>query len=168
MFSKNLAPESKVWVYQSSRNFTDVEANVIKQRINSFVNQWVSHGAKVEGDGALLYNRFVVLAADEYNVSLGGCSIDSSVHFIRQLAVDFNADFFDRWQVSYIQNNHVESCSREQFETLVLSGIVNDDTIVFNNLVANKQQLETKWKVAFKESWLKNLVPASTSFPSTL
>lgn len=45
------------------------------------------------GDGFVMYNRFVVLMADESEVGVSGCSMDASVHFIKGLAAEFNTNF---------------------------------------------------------------------------
>jgi hypothetical protein len=45
---------------------------------------------------------------------------------------------------------------------------VNDDTIVFNNLVQTKRDFEAKWQVPYKDSWLKNLETTHTSFSTML
>ena len=166
--NNQLSPLSKVWIYQSNRPFTETEAAILTERINSFVKQWTAHKLEVSGDGALLYNRFIVLMADETHVGVSGCSVDSSVHFIRNIGTEFNVNFFDRWNIAYKKNGEVLSCSREEFSKLVETGIITDETIVFNNLVQTKAELETKWEVAYKNSWVKNLGAVNTSFSSVL
>lgn len=165
----NLLPShSKVWVYQSVNPFTETEAQIISEKVKQFVRQWTAHKEQVTGDGFVLYNRFVVLMADESAVGVSGCSMDASVHFIKGLANEFNTDFFDRWNIAYMENDKVVSCNRADFEKLVESGTVNDDTFVFNNLVQTKKDFETNWKVPYAKSWLKNLVQTHTSFSSVL
>ena len=166
--NNQLSPESKAWVYQSSRLFTDAEAIVITDKIKGFVNQWTAHKMEVTGEGILLYNRFIILLADETHVGVSGCSVDASVHFIRNIGQDFKTNFFDRWLIAYKQHDEVHTAPRAEFEKLVESGEVNDETIVFNNLVQTKAELESTWQVPFKDSWLKNLSAAHTSFNSIL
>lgn len=168
MFTKDLSPDSKVWVYQSSRKFTNQEEEAILPLIKKFVADWTAHKLQVEGEGLLLYNRFVVLAADEKNVGVSGCSIDSSVHFIRSLQTAFHTNFFDRWNIAYENGEEVESCGRTEFENLVSAGTIQDETIVFNNLVATKAEFDSRWKIAYKNSWLKNLAATHTAFTSVL
>lgn len=168
LINNQLSPASRVWVYQSSRDFTTAESVIISNKINSFINQWTSHKLDVTGHGSLHYNRFIVLMADETHVGLGGCSVDSSVHFIRQLEKDFNTKLLDRWRIAYKHEDTIKTCSREELEHLITTGEVNDETIVFNNLVQTKSEFETQWHQAFKHSWLKNLSAAHTSFNSIL
>ncbi len=168
MIENQLSPLSKVWVYQSSRAFNEDEGLVISQKIKDFVQQWTSHKLEVSGDGGLVYNRFVILMADETLVGVGGCSIDSSVHFMRSLGQEFRADFLDRWLVAYKKEDEVHAISRAEFEKLVESGEVHDDTIIFNNLIQTKAELQSRWQIPYKQSWLKNLSAAHTSFSSIL
>ncbi|MDB5281320.1 MAG: hypothetical protein JWO06_395, partial [Bacteroidota bacterium] len=87
IIQNSLPPSSKVWIYQSSRPFSQGETETIRERIKQFVAEWNSHKVGVIGDGELLYDRFIVLMADEQQVGVSGCSIDSSVHFIKTLGL---------------------------------------------------------------------------------
>jgi len=164
----DLPATSKVWIYQSSRKFSDNEAAVINEKIKQFARQWTSHKDGVVGDGMLLYNYFVVLMADESQVGVSGCSVDSSVHFIKALGHEYRTNFFDRWNLAYLKDGEVIACHRDEFERLSNTGEINDDTIVFNNLLNTKGDFETKWQVPYRESWLKNLRVAHISFNSIL
>ena len=168
MLANQLSPNSRVWVYQSNRAFTTNEAALIAEKVKTFVTQWTAHKMEVAGGGALLHNRFIVLMADEAEVGVSGCSVDSSVNFIRSIGSEFNVNFFDRCCIAYIKDGEVLTCSRAEFEKLVEEGTITDETIVFNNLVATKADLETKWKIAYKDSWLKNLGASASSFSLVL
>ena len=164
----NLPNEARVWVYQSNKKFNAEEAIVIQNEINGFVKEWTSHKTEVEGDGKLVYDRFVVLMADEDVVKLGGCSIDSSVRFIKYLGEKFNANFFDRWNIAYKKEEEVFSCSRNEFEKLLAEEFITDSTLVFNNLIQTKKDFLIKWEIPYAQSWLKDIAAAHTSFDSVL
>jgi len=167
-FENNLPDSSRVWIYQSSRKFSVTEALAIEQKIKQFLAGWNAHKVEVAGDGKLLSNYFIVLMADENRVGVSGCSIDSSVHFIKSLGVEHKTNFFDRWNLAYIKNGEVVPCHREDFEKMLDRGEITDDTIVFNNLLQTKADFNTKWQVPYRESWLKNLRGAHISFASIL
>jgi hypothetical protein len=166
--TNSLPGSSRVWIYQSSRKFTAGEAATLRQKVKDFVSQWTSHKVGVVADGDLLHELFIVLMADESKVGVSGCSIDSAVHFIKALGHEYRTNLFDRWNLAYQKGNEVIGCSKEDFEKLVLSGEIADDTHVFNNLVTTKSDFETKWKIPYAQSWLKNLKAAHTSFSSIL
>jgi hypothetical protein len=43
------------------------------------------------------------------------------------------------------------------FQLAIDNGIINEDTLVFNNLVHNAEEFANKWEVALKNSWHRNL-----------
>ena len=167
-FENNLPDSSKVWIYQSSRKLSDHEASQVEARVKNFVSQWNSHKVSIAGDGKLLHNYFVILMADESQAGVSGCSIDSTVHFIKSLGQEFNTNFFDRWNLAYIKDGEVVGVHRDDFDRLLNTGKINDDTIVFNNLLHNKGDFKTKWQVTYRQSWLKNLKVAHLPFNSVL
>lgn len=149
----NLPATSRVWAFQSNRPFTADEATQVERDIDAFVGEWTAHKLKVSAAGALLYNRFIILAADEREVGVSGCSIDSSVHFIKELAKQYGVDFFDRFNVAYKIGDEVHSANRTGFETLLAQGAITPDTLVYNNLIETLNDLQAKWEIPFKESW---------------
>jgi hypothetical protein len=168
MVDNQLPDSAKAWVYQSTRKFSLAEVISIRQRINEYVSQWTSHKAEVTGWGDILHNRFVVIMADDELVKLGGCSIDSSVRFVKMLEADFSAKFFDRWNIAYLKDNEVLSCNREELCKLIDEGHIHDETIVFNNMVQSKGELLNNWQIPYKHSWLKGIAATNTSFNSIL
>ncbi len=153
-----LSPQSKIWIYQSNRPFTNSETTHIQQEIADFANQWAAHGQGLKAFGTLYYNQFIVLMVDESIQGASGCSIDSSVHFLKDLQKKYNVNLFDRLNMTYRNaSNQIATANRDEFEKLVNIGEINDTTIVFNNLVRNKQEFETKWEIPMAESWHKRV-----------
>lgn len=168
IIKQTMSPQSRVWIYHSNRVFTAAEADYVREQLNIFVNQWTAHKLEVDGDGVLVANRFIILAADESHVGVSGCSVDSSVRFMRELAGKLNVNFFDRWLVAYKKGEEVVSCTRDEFEKLLQTGSVNDDTIVYNTLAQTKAELDTRWELPYKDSWLAKLGAATAGFGLTL
>ncbi len=166
---KNLLPSnSRVWVYQSVRKLPPDHVESALIRLKQFVSGWTSHREGVVGDGTLLYDRFIILMADENQVGISGCSVDSSVRFLKELEKELETNFFDRWNIAYKKDREVLSCNIAEFGELVKKGEIHDETIVFNNLVQSKKEFEEKWQVPYKNSWLKNIEAANSSFGSLL
>ncbi|BDS12095.1 hypothetical protein [Aureispira anguillae] len=151
--------ESRVWIYQSNTAFSEEQANLLRKKLQHFVAQWQSHGAPVKAWADIKYNRFIVLMVDENQEAPSGCSIDSSVAMIKEIEVEMNVDLFDRLNFAYkTDSSTVESADRIDFSNLYASSIINDQTIVFNNLVNTKIDLENKWEVPLADSWHANMV----------
>ena len=72
---------------------------------------------------------------------------------MKQLEEHFNINLFDRFNLAYRDGEEVLSLPRQQFEELIKQGKLNKDSIVYNNLVQNLAELNTKWEVPFKDSW---------------
>lgn len=102
MYFENLPGTSRIWIYTSNKSLADLK-NSIEPELKEFVSKWAAHGNQLFGDGAIINNYFIVLAVDESRVGASGCSIDSSVGFIRSLGAKYDIDFFDRMNI-LIQN----------------------------------------------------------------
>ncbi len=100
----------------------------------------------------------MVLVVDESYEAPSGCSIDSSVALIKQLEETYQVDFFDRMNFAYKKDNAVLSANRTDFANLYQNGTINNQTIVFNNLVNTKEDLEEKWEVRLGDSWHARMV----------
>lgn len=144
---------SRVWIYQSDRKLTDNEAAEIEQYLNQFATQWTAHNHQLKAKGEVRYNRFLILIVDESQAGASGCSIDKSVHFMQEIEKRFNINLFDRFNLAYRDGEEVLSLPRHAFEDLIKSGKITRDSIVYNNLVQNLAELNSKWEVPFKDSW---------------
>ncbi len=148
-----LPGNSRVWIYQSSRRLNDDESQQATRLVKDFVNQWTSHSQKVIAEGAVVYNFFIVLAADEAAVAVGGCSIDSTFHFIRQIEEQFRIRLFDRTTVAYRDNGAIKTAGQQEFQKMLDEKLVNSDTSVFNNLVATVDEFNRNWETPLSKSW---------------
>lgn len=153
--TKKMPEESRVWIYQADRSFTNEELAELQKRVSDFVDKWTSHSKLVNAYFEWRYNRFLILFLDEGHVAAGGCSIDSSVHFVKTLEKDFQTNMTDRMMFAFKAGNEVEVVSRFEFEKLIGDGVVTDQTIVFNNLVNTKREFDSAWEIPFNQSWHK-------------
>jgi hypothetical protein len=157
----DFAQDSRVWVYQSSRLFMMSEALHIEDLLNNFAANWQSHGAPVKGYGNLFYGQFVVLMADERATGVSGCSTDSSVRLIKQIEQLFNVNMFDRQMLSFLVKDKVQMLPLSQLQYAINNNFISPDTLYFNNLVQTKEELENKWLIPVKDSWLAKRVSLS-------
>ncbi len=149
----SFSPQSRVWVYQSNRAFSNEEVKEIQQKLNDFTVQWKAHGHQLAAKAEVLYNFFIVFFVDEASAGVTGCSIDSSVRIIKDLEQTYNIDLFNRFNIAYKIEGKVIVANKEDFETLVNIKAVGPKTIVFNNLVQTLLEYETKWEIPFEQSW---------------
>jgi len=148
-FSEN----SRVWVYQANKKLSDSEVNQIQSDLDGFAAAWTAHNHQLKAKGEVRYNRFIILTVDESQAGASGCSIDKSVRFVQQLEQQYGITLLDRFNLAYREGSEVHSAPRHAFEELLKQGAINSNTVVFNNMVQNLKELQTKWEVPFRDSW---------------
>lgn len=158
LLPEGFADESRVWIYQSSRMFTLSEALEIEELLNKFTAEWRSHGADVDAYGNLFFGQFILLMADETRVGVGGCSTDSSVRFIKVIGEKFGVDFFNRTNLAFVVKDKIQLLPMSQLSYAVQNFFIDANTLYFNNLVQTRKELEEKWIVPIKDSWLASKI----------
>ena len=148
-----LPATSRVWIYQSNRSFSDTELEEIKSKLYIFIESWTAHGSDLKAGYDIRYKRFIILALDQEVNKATGCSIDASVTFIQQLEKLYNVDLLDKMNVSYKQGEFVAHKTLTDFRKMAKQKAVSKNTIVFNNLVTNIEELNESWEVPASESW---------------
>ncbi|WP_191859657.1 ABC transporter ATPase [Hanstruepera ponticola] len=149
----NLPEESRIWIYQANRSFTDEEIIEIQNKLDIFIENWTAHGSDLQSGYLIKYKRFIVIGLNQNLNKATGCSIDTSVHFIQQLEKEYNVDLMDKMNVSYKQGDYIAYKPLSDFRKMAKDRAVSKNTIVFNNLVANKAEFEEHWEVPASESW---------------
>ena len=148
-----LPEESRVWIYQANRSFTDAEIEEIKSKLDIFIENWTAHGSDLQSGYEIKYKRFIVIALNQNLNKATGCSIDASVHFIQQLEREYNVDLMDKMNVSYKQGEFVAYKPLADFKKMAKEKAVSKNTIVFNNLVTNIAEFNDNWEVPASDSW---------------
>jgi hypothetical protein len=151
-------PASRVWIYQSNRLFMISEALQLEEMLEEFASRWKSHGAPVKAYANLLFGQFIVLMADETVTGVGGCSTDSSVHFIQKIQTEFKVDLLNRQNLAFVVKDKIETIPLAQVNYALENGFITPDTLYFNNLVADKTALLSDWMVPVKNSWLASRI----------
>lgn len=155
---KNLPDNSRVWIYQSDKVFTEKDIEFISAKAVEFINQWTRHGEDLKGSFTIKYNQFLVLAVDESYNSISGCSIDSSVRFIKELENELKLDLMNKMNITFKDNKNINLVKMSDFQQFAKDKKVTSETIVFNNMVATKEDFESNWEVPAKESWHKRFL----------
>ena len=155
----DIASTARVWIYMADRELTPNESEFALTEAQKFVSQWAAHGAKLAATADVKHNRFIVLMVDESQAGASGCSIDSSVHFIKALGSHLKVDFFNRLLMAYQkEDGSIATIPQAKLETLYKDGTITENTLVFNNLVQNKAAFDQEWQVPLKDSFYMRLV----------
>ena len=150
---EDLSEDSKIWIYQSNRKFSDEEFAAIDAASRDFVEAWSSHGTGLSASYQLKYNRFIILAVDQDVQNATGCSIDESVRFIQSLEKQYNVDLLDKMNVTFRNGEHIAHKPLAEFKKMAKEKAVSGNTIVFNNLVNTVGEWNEFWEVPANESW---------------
>ena len=150
---ENLPQESRMWIYQSSRKFSDEEVAEIEKDLMQFIENWSAHGTSLEASFTIRYNRFIILSVNQEFHPATGCSIDSSVGFIQNLEQKYSVDLLDKMNVAFKQGEFITYKTLLEFKKLAKDKSVSENTIVFNNLVNTIEELNEGWEIPASESW---------------
>ena len=155
---KNISQQSRVWIYQSDKEFSVAQLKTFEELKNIFLQQWESHGSPVKGKIETLYNRFIVVLIDEADERSCGRSVDASLRFMKELEQELGVTLLNRMLVAYKKGEEIFSCTTAEFEALAKKGEVNKNTIVFNNTVHSLTEFENEWQVPAEKSWHKQFI----------
>ena len=150
---ENLPDESKIWIYQSNRKFSDEEIIEIEISLKLFIENWSAHGTQLEASYQIRYNRFIIIAVNQDVQVPTGCSIDSSVQFIQNLEQKYTVDLLDKMNVTFKQGEFITHKTLLEFKKLAKDKSVSENTIVFNNLVNSIEEMNESWEVPAMDSW---------------
>jgi hypothetical protein len=149
-----LLPEnSRIWVYQADRTLTEQEVTQISKKLVVFVSNWKRHGDDLKASFKVEYNQFVILAVDENYNDVSGCSIDASVHLMREIEKELNVDMFDKMKVTFKDGVNINTISLADFKTYAKQQKINANTVVFNNMISSKADLINAWEIEVGKSW---------------
>lgn len=131
---------SKVWIYQADRALSTTEKTWLEEQLSAFIAEWAAHGTKLMAGGEILGDYHLVLVVDETAYGASGCSIDSSVRFIKRIGAELNVDFFNR------MNMLVEKEGAQQLVKFNELDQFSDWTL-YNPLVQDLGMFRTFWKI---------------------
>jgi hypothetical protein len=156
---KLLSDSSKLWVFQSDKIITPSNQKFLIDEICPFLNDWSSHGAEIKASFEIRYNLFLIVSVDEEINSASGCSIDKLTNFIIHLSEKIGVDFFNRLNIAYkSKSDKINLQSLSNFKILISEGKINEESIVFNNLIKTKKDYIEQWEVQLKNSWHNTLL----------
>lgn len=149
-----LPDSTRIWIYQSDRKFTEEEIHHINDCGKIFVEQWTAHQQTLKASFKIFHDFFLVIGVDESYNDASGCSIDKSVHFIRELEKTFSVNLFNRLNVVYNLHNENQIFHFTKMKDLLKENRISPETKIYNNLISTKHELENNWLVNIKESWV--------------
>lgn len=150
----SMPAHARIWVYKTARPLSQAEQKLVLEHGAGFTGSWAAHGAQLDACVDVLHGRFVVVAVDEEQAEASGCSIDKSVGFIKQLEHDLNLMLTDRMVVVYEGPDGITSTRLQELPELIKEGAISGDTYVFDDLVGTVSDLNERFRVRLRDSWM--------------
>lgn len=158
-FLKEMSPDSRLWIYQNPAPIENRVQEAMVPRIEEFCAGWTSHQQPLETGGGVWMDRFVLLAVDESKAGASGCSIDSSVAFIRSLNAQFGLNLFERMAFTYLDKaGSIHTVDANAFREAYAQGKIGPDTLVADTLVNSLAALNAEFWKPLKNSWHARMV----------
>jgi hypothetical protein len=148
-----LPDHSRVWIYQCERFLAPHEVIAINEEGNRFVEGWNAHGTPLRAKIAVLENLFLIVMADEEHAKASGCSIDKSMQFVKEAENYLGASLTNRMKVAVSVDGKIIITDLNKLSDLKSQGIIHEDSLVFDNLVATKSELDKNWLVKLNAGW---------------
>lgn len=133
-----LPDHSRIWLYLAERKLDSTELHFVEEKLQEFLITWNAHGKILNCNGTIIFSQYLILSVNEEIEFASGCSIDSSVRFVKTLEKELNVDFFNRMNVLSIINEN-ETKTSNYFEA------INDKILFLNPLVQNLGELRENW-----------------------
>ncbi len=150
-----ISSHSPIWVFQSNKILDSSLISQIEVDVNNFLNNWTSHNLEMKSSYKILHRLFLIISVENNFSNPSGCSIDKLINFIKNINQTYNIDFLNRLNVSFRHENKIKVVELIEFKNLILNGIIDSDTIVFNNMIHTKAELNENWETKVSESWYK-------------
>jgi hypothetical protein len=144
----------KLWVFPSSRKFYPQEISELKTSIETFLNEWSSNEEGFNCAFQLKYDRFIIISVDDSEKKLSLKAHDKLSAFILSLEAKYEILLLDKINVCYKQGEFVQYKDLKEFKKMMKNKGVSQKTIVFNNMITSKRELEEDWEINIMDSWL--------------
>ena len=148
-----IADDAKVWIYPSSRKFYKTEIETVENAVKTFVEEWKKEDENFKASYKFLYNRFIILVADDSTSPLTNTDIDASVSFILQLQEQYDIQLLVKMYVCFKQGEFVQYKDLKDFKKLLKNKAITEKSIVFDNLITNNNDFKNFWEVTIEDSW---------------
>jgi len=155
---KMMPEDSRIWIYQSNRDFNESEISVINDKTISFLENWQAHGKDLESSFSIIDKRFIIIAVNESVNPIGGCSIDFSLQLIKDISNTIGVDLLNRLVVNCKLDNTIESLSLSDLKNKIKDGVFSPETIIFNTAINSKSELLNNFEIDIRSSWLSKFI----------
>jgi DNA phosphorothioation-dependent restriction protein DptG len=151
---EKMPDSSRVWIYQSDKELNEKEKSLLNEQLSSFISSWESHGHPLSAAAKIVDNQFLILAVDESVHAASGCSIDTSVNFLKSLEQTIGANFFERSLIPFKIGGKITLFKLDQLKELIKASVIKPDTLLLNTSLSDLAGFKSNWEQAAANSWI--------------
>jgi hypothetical protein len=143
--------QSKIWLYQSDRALSKDEITKLENDLGTFVEGWAAHGSKLWAGAKVLNPYFAVVAVNDALVPPSGCSVDASVHKMKDLGLEMGINFFDRMKVTIQEGEEKKQIHFSELDN-------HQEAMIFDPLISTLGELRAEWPRSIEKSSFAHMV----------
>ena len=147
-----ISDESRLWIYSSESKLTDYQKEKILNKISEYLKTWDYHNNPLTSAVTIKENHFIVIALDDSEFGVGGCSIDSLQRIIQELEKELSISLLNRLNIFYRVDDNIKC-----IPTLKLAEHVNKETLFYDLTIQKKSKL-SNWLKPVEEGWCANII----------
>ena len=143
----SLSDDSRIWVYGSETILTETHEKIISQDLSHFLENWEYHQNKLKASFRFFKNRFIIVALDDAEFEVGGCSMDRLQRLIQEFELKLGLSLLSRLNIFCMIGDSVECYTSSE-----LHKYASDDTLFYDLTIQKKKDL-SKWLKPIKDGW---------------
>ena len=154
-----LPDASRVGGFGRDRPVSEGGTTALLKGVEEYLASWKAHGAPLTVASQLRDNRFLVIAVDQTQAGATGCSIDGLFRVLQGLEPKIGASLVGGGRVFYRDAQAVvQSTTQAEVPTLVASGGITKDTVVFDTSLTDLGAFRSGFEKRAKESWIRPMM----------
>ena len=144
-----------MWIHALDQSVDSGSREAILAQVNEFIARWSSHGRAVAGAAAILDDQLLLTCGAIPGGAISGCGIDALTHAVESAVGGQGLRLASSLLVTYRdEGGRLRSAPRSDFRRLLASGVVGDNTHVFDFSVSTLGELRSGGlEKPFRASW---------------
>lgn len=143
--------QSKVWLYQSDRALSKEEISKLEDQLLSFVEGWAAHGNQLWATAKVLNPYFAVVAVNDSLVPPSGCSVDASIHRLKDIGQEMGINFFNRMNVTIQEGEEQKQIHFSELKE-------HQEALIFDPMISSLGELRAAWPRPIEKSSFAHMV----------
>lgn len=150
---EKLPSTAKIWIFPSSRKFYKEELEELEGYLSNFIDMWRHDGYEIISAFKIRFNRFIIVGIDDTIDPIRTEIIDSLMTKVFALQTKYRVELIDKLNVCFKQGDYVQYKELKEFKKLIKNKSISSKTLVYNNLIHTKAELQSDWEIPLEESW---------------